>query len=86
MIYDPLIWTHLRSYLHSKLTVHPAYIVKGGAIAMNSCELTAAITALANTLARSLTTDELSLLGIVLTQLGDTLTTIAIHREVCCKK
>lgn len=50
---------------------------------MNSCELTAAITAIANTLACSLTTEELSLLGIVLTQLGDTLTTISIHREVC---
>lgn len=53
---------------------------------MNPCELTASITAIANTLACKLTTEELTLLGVVLTQLGDTLTTIAIGREVCCKK
>lgn len=46
---------------------------------MNSCELTASITALAC----RLTKDELNLLGIVLTQLGDTLTTIATHRSIC---
>ena len=52
---------------------------------MNGCELTASITALANTLACSLTEDELSLLGVVLTQLGDTLLTIATHRSICSK-
>lgn len=50
---------------------------------MNSCELTASITALANALACRLTEDELNLLGIVLTQLGDTLTTIATQRSIC---
>lgn len=50
---------------------------------MNSCELTASITALANALACRLTKDELNLLGIVLTQLGDTLPTIATHRSIC---
>ena len=53
---------------------------------MNPCELTASITAIANVLAQKLSTEELTLLGVVLTQLGDTLTTIAIGRDVCCKK
>ena len=52
---------------------------------MNGCELTASITALANTLACSLTEDEMNLLGVVLTQLGDTLLTIATHRSICSK-
>lgn len=52
---------------------------------MNGCELTATITAVANTLACRLTEEELNLLGVVLTQLGDTLLTIATHRSVCCK-
>ena len=50
---------------------------------MNSCELTAAITAFANTLARGKTPDELNLLGVILTQLGDTILTIAAHRQIC---
>lgn len=44
---------------------------------MNSCELTASITAIANALACKLTEDELNLLGVTLTQLADTLLTIA---------
>ena len=53
---------------------------------MNACELTASITAIANTLACNLTEDELNLLGVILTQLGDTILTIATHRSVCiCK-
>ena len=43
---------------------------------MNPCELTASVTAIANTLACKLTEDELNLLGVILTQLGDTLLTI----------
>ena len=50
---------------------------------MNPCELTASITAIANTLACNLTQDELTLLGTVLTQLGDTLSTIAAHNSIC---
>ena len=50
---------------------------------MNHCELTASITAIANTLACNLTQDELTLLGTVLTQLGDTLSTIAAHKSIC---
>lgn len=52
---------------------------------MNACEMTAAITALANTLACNLSEDELNLLGVILTQLGDTILTIATHRGICSK-
>ncbi|MGN0517149.1 MAG: DUF6774 domain-containing protein [Acutalibacteraceae bacterium] len=51
---------------------------------MNSCELTASITAVANLLACKLTDDELELLGAILTQLADTLFTIATQRSICC--
>ena len=44
---------------------------------MTSLELTSAITAIANTLACRLTSDEVVLLAAVFTQLGDTLATIA---------
>lgn len=50
---------------------------------MNSCELTAAVTAAANLLSGRLTVNEVSLLGAVLTQLGDTLATIAAQRSLC---
>ena len=56
---------------------------QGGEPLVNSCELTASITALANALACRLTNDELNLLGIVLTQPGDILTTIATQRSIC---
>ena len=52
---------------------------------MNSCELTASITAIANALACNRTADEISLLGVVFTQLGDTLLTIATQKSICCK-
>lgn len=50
---------------------------------MNSCELTTAITALANALACKLSNDEMNLLGAVLSQLGDTLATISTQRSIC---
>lgn len=50
---------------------------------MNSCELTAAVTAVANTLACKLSNEELTLLASVLVQLGDTLVTIATQRSIC---
>jgi hypothetical protein len=52
---------------------------------MNACEWTASITAIANTLACRLKDDELNLLGVALTQLGDTLLTIATQRSICRK-
>ena len=50
---------------------------------MNACELTASITAAANAIACRLSDDQLNLLGVTLTQLGDTLLTIATHRSIC---
>ena len=52
-------------------------------IFLNSCELTASITALANALACRLSQEELTLLGVALTQLADTLLTIATQRSIC---
>ena len=52
---------------------------------MNACELTASITAVANYLAGQLSQEELELLGVTLTQLGDTLLTIVTQRSICCK-
>ena len=52
---------------------------------MNACELTATITAIANYLTCRLSQDELELLGVSLTQLGDTLLTITTQRGICCK-
>lgn len=50
---------------------------------MTPCELTASITAIANTLSCRLTVEELNLLSAVLTQLGDTLATIAAQKSIC---
>ena len=52
---------------------------------MNGCTLTATITALANALACQLSEEELNLLGAVLTQLGDTILTMATYKSICCK-
>lgn len=53
---------------------------------MNSCELTASITAVANMLACKLSNDELLLLASAFVQLGDTLVTIATQRDICENK
>jgi len=53
---------------------------------MNPVELTTSITALANALACVLSEEELNLLGAVLTQLADTLFTIAANRGLCQQK
>lgn len=53
---------------------------------MNTCELTASITALANGIACGRSTDEINLLGVVFTQLGDTLLTIGTQKEICEKR
>ena len=50
---------------------------------MNPCELTAVVTAVANTLACKMNNDELTLLASVLVQLGDTLVTIVTQRSIC---
>ncbi len=51
---------------------------------MNACELTASITALANVIASHYDDDTLGILALILTQLGDTLATIAAQRAICC--
>ena len=50
---------------------------------MNACELTTAVTAVANTLACKMSNDELTILASVLVQLGDTLVTIVTQRSLC---
>lgn len=50
---------------------------------MNACQLTTAITALANSLACGRSADEINLLGVVFTQLGDTLLTIGTQKSIC---
>lgn len=50
---------------------------------MNSCELTASITAIANAIACNLSNSEITLLAAILVQLGDTLATIAVQKEFC---
>lgn len=50
---------------------------------MNPCELTASVTAIANMLLCNLSIDEISLLGSVFAQLGDTLMTIAAPKSLC---
>ena len=49
---------------------------------MNSCQLTASITAVANAISSKLNIEETTLLT-VLVQLGDTLATIATQRAIC---
>lgn len=53
---------------------------------MNPYELTASVTAVANTIACKLGNDEITLLASVLVQLGDTLVTIATQRAICEKQ
>ena len=48
---------------------------------MNALELTAAITALANGMAKGLTVEQLAVVAGIFVQLGDTLATIAALRS-----
>lgn len=52
---------------------------------VNACELTMLVTVIANGLAANYSNDELSLIGAVFTQLGDTLATIVAQNEICGK-
>ena len=51
-------------------------------ININTLELTASLTAIANAIACGLTVTELALVAGVFVQIGDTLATIAAHREI----
>lgn len=50
---------------------------------MNSCEISAAVTAIANVIFKKLNDDEVALLGAILVQLGDTLETMSVQKEIC---
>ena len=52
---------------------------------MDPRALTLGVTALANAIACRLDDAQLNLLALVLTQLGDTLGTIAAQRACCCE-
>lgn len=50
---------------------------------MDYCQITALVTGIANALAAKLDDNSLNLLGAILSQLGDTLETIAVQRSIC---
>jgi hypothetical protein len=52
---------------------------------MQSCELVTYITALACAISKCCSDDELDLLSNAFSQLGDTLATIAAHKQICNK-
>lgn len=59
-----------------------AYAIPGGCV-MNACELVAAISALACSIAQEYPDNtELDVLGSIFVQLGETLETIALQREL----
>lgn len=51
---------------------------------MDGCSLNLSISALACALAQGRSNDEISLLAVLFTQLGDSLETIAAANEICC--
>lgn len=53
---------------------------------MKSCELAAAVTALACCIAEHKSAEEINLISAVLTQLADTLATISAQEELCATK
>ena len=50
---------------------------------MTPCEITAAVTAVANFISCNFTNAQIDLLGAIFTQLGDTLATISAHNALC---
>lgn len=53
---------------------------------MNSCELVTFVSSAACAIAKCHTSEELALIGAIFSQLGDTITVIALHEETCNKK
>ncbi len=51
---------------------------------MDGCSLNLSISALACALAQGRSNEEISLLGVFFTQLGDSLETISAANEICC--
>ena len=52
---------------------------------MNPCEFSAMITSIACLIAKDKCPDEIELLGVIFTQLGDTLLTMSTYENICCK-
>lgn len=61
------------------------YYIKG-VMRMDACALISAVTALSAVMARGRTTEEITMLSVIFTQLGDTLATIAAQQEICGSK
>lgn len=53
---------------------------------MNSLQLSSIINAIANCIAKDLSSDELALISAIFVQLGDTLVTIAAQKSICLDK
>ena len=53
---------------------------------MNSCELVTFVSSLACAISCCCDKDEIALIGTILTQLGDTVLTIAAHEDFCKQK
>ncbi|ADL03461.1 DUF6774 domain-containing protein [Lacrimispora saccharolytica] len=51
---------------------------------MQSCELVMFVSSLACCIAEGRSSDEIALLSTIFSQLGDTLSTITAHRDLCC--
>lgn len=53
---------------------------------MNSCELVTFISSAACAIAQCTNREEMEILSAALIQLGETLHTILVHNEICCKE
>lgn len=51
---------------------------------MQSCEFVVSISAIACSIAKDKSVDEIALISAFFSQLGDTLATIAAHEALCC--
>lgn len=63
----------------------PCAYVNLGVIYLTSCELISYISSIACAIAKSVPEENLAMLAAIFTQLGDTLTTIALHNDICNK-
>ena len=70
--------SYIKDYYLNKIYAKVLFIELSGGSIMNSCQLTASITAVANAISSKLNID-----ATVLVQLGDTLATIATQRAIC---
>ena len=64
------------------VSVAHMFVLLGGDI-LQPCELVSFITALACSISKNKTADQIELYGVIFTQLGDTLLTISTQMSVC---